>query len=76
MYLEGSGRFAVNRLITEDDVIINAVIELENGVVTSYYHLSEELPFTVWVGGTFELQAENGASVARKVASPKNTDLR
>jgi len=64
MYLKGSGRFAANRLIAGDDIIINGVVEIEDGTVVSYSHFSEELPFTVWIGGTIELYSENGNVVA------------
>lgn len=65
MLLEGTGRFAANRLIIHEKTIINGVVEIEDGIVKSYYQLSEELPFTEWIGGTIELSEEKGCLIAR-----------
>lgn len=64
MLLKGTGKYAANRLIVHDKIIINGVVEICNGVVKSYYSLSEELPFTEWIGGTIKLSEKNGELVA------------
>ncbi len=64
MLLKGTGRFAANRLMKNGDVIVNGVVDTDNGIVRAYYHFSEELPFTEWIGGTIELIEENGQLVA------------
>ncbi|MFA4047334.1 hypothetical protein [Xylanibacter caecicola] len=64
MLLKGTGRFAANRLVIRGNIIVNGVVEIENGTVRSYYHFSEELPFTEWIGGTIELFEEEGVLAA------------
>lgn len=49
-------RIAVSRLHLPDGTVrCNQVIELENGKVVSFYALTEELPYTEWLGGDFVL---------------------
>lgn len=64
MLLKGTGRFAANRLVKNGDVIVNGVVEMDNGIVRAYYHFGEELPFTEWIGGTIELIEEEEGLVA------------
>lgn len=56
-------RIAVSRLHLPDGTVrCNQVIELENGKVTSFYALTEELPYTEWLGGDFIL-SENSTEL-------------
>lgn len=48
-------RIAANRVIIDDRQLIQYVVEIENGIVTNYYPLTEEQPFTEWLGGTILL---------------------
>lgn len=52
-------RIAVSRLHLPDGTVrCNQVIELENGKVVSFYALTEELPYTEWLGGDFVLSED------------------
>lgn len=53
-------RIAVSRLHLPDGTVrYNQVIELENGKVVSFYALTEELPYTEWLGGDFVLSEDS-----------------
>lgn len=53
-------RIAVSRLHLPDGTVrCNQVIELENGKVVSFYALTEELPYTEWLGGDFVLSEDS-----------------
>lgn len=53
-------RIAVSRLhLLDGTVRCNQVIELENGKVVSFYALTEELPYTEWLGGDFVLSEDS-----------------
>ena len=53
-------RIAVSRLYLPDGTVrYNQVIELENGKVVSFYALTEELPYTEWLGGDFVLSEDS-----------------
>lgn len=64
MQIKGTGKFAVNRIITDDGIIINGMVELNNDIVVDYYAFDEEQPFTQWLGGTIKLLREEGNVVA------------
>lgn len=48
-------RIAANRIILDDKQLTQCVIEIEGDIVKSYYPLTDELPFTEWLGGTITL---------------------
>lgn len=48
-------RIATNRIIFDGKEFIQYAIEIEGGSVKDYYPLTEELPFTEWIGGTITL---------------------
>lgn len=51
-----SRRIAVNRLhLTDGRVLYNQVIEFSDNKPLRFYSLTEELPFTEWVGGDYFL---------------------
>lgn len=64
MQIKGTGKFAANRIITDDGIIINGIVELNNDIVVDYYAFDEEQPFTQWLGGTIKLLREEGNVVA------------
>lgn len=64
MQIKGTGKFAANRIITDDGIIINGIVELNNDIVVDYYAFDEEQPFTQWLGGTIKLLREEGNMVA------------
>lgn len=64
MQIKGTGKFAANRIITDDGIIINGMVELNNDIVVDYYAFDEEQPFTQWLGGTIKLLCEEGNVVA------------
>lgn len=60
-------RIAANRVIIDGRQLIQYVVEIENGIVTNYYPLTEEQPFTEWLGGTILLTKDaNGKIRASK----------
>lgn len=60
-------RIAANRVIIDDRQLIQYVVEIENGIVTNYYPLTEEQPFTEWLGGIILLTKDaNGIIRASK----------
>lgn len=60
-------RIAANRIILDDKQLKQHVIEIEGDIVKSYYPLSDELPFTEWLGGTITLTTgKDGAIRAYK----------
>lgn len=60
-------RIAANRVIIDDRQLVQYVVEIENGIVTNYYPLTEEQPFTKWLGGTILLTKDaNGIIRASK----------
>lgn len=60
-------RIAANRVIIDDRQLIQYIVEIENGIVTNYYPLTEEQPFTEWLGGTILLTKDaNGIIRASK----------
>lgn len=60
-------RIAANRVIIDDRQLIQYVVEIENGIVTNYYPLTEEQPFTEWLGGNILLTKDaNGIIRASK----------
>lgn len=60
-------RIAANRVIIDDRQLVQYVVEIENGIVTNYYPLTEEQPFTEWLGGTILLTKDvNGIIRASK----------
>ena len=57
-------RIGANDVITPDGEILSpAVVEIDNGMVQQWYRLDLELPFTEWIGGTIELQADNNGNI-------------
>lgn len=51
-----SRRIAVNRLhLADGRVLYNQVIEFSDNKPLRFYPLTEELPFTEWVGGDYFL---------------------
>lgn len=48
-------RIAANRIIFGSKEFIQYAIEIEGCIVKDYYPLTEELPFTEWLGGTITL---------------------
>lgn len=62
-----SRRIAANRVIIDDRQLVQYVVEIENGIVTNYYPLTEEQPFTEWLGGIILLTKDaNGIIRASK----------
>lgn len=60
-------RIAANRVIIDDRQLVQYVVEIENGIVTNYYPLTEEQPFTEWLGGIILLTKDaNGIVRASK----------
>ncbi|MGN0226056.1 MAG: hypothetical protein ACI4A7_08300 [Prevotella sp.] len=57
-------RIGANDVITPDGEILSpAVVEIDNGKVQQWYRLDMEMPFTEWIGGTIELQADNNGNI-------------
>lgn len=57
-------RIGANDVITPDGEILSpAVVEIDNGMVKQWYRLDMEMPFTEWIGGTIELQADNNGNI-------------
>ena len=57
-------RIGANDVITPDGEILSpAVVEIDNGMVQQWYRLDMEMPFTEWIGGTVELQADNNGNI-------------
>ena len=57
-------RIGANDVITPDGEILSpAVVEIDNGMVQQWYRLDMEMPFTEWIGGTIELQADNNGNI-------------
>lgn len=57
-------RIGANDVITPDGEILSpAVVEIDNGKVEKWYRLDMEMPFTEWIGGTIELQADNNGNI-------------
>ena len=57
-------RIGANDVITPDGEILSpAVVEIDNGMVQQWYRLDMEMPFTEWIGGTIELQADNYGNI-------------
>lgn len=57
-------RIGANDVITPDGEILSpAVVEIDNGKVEQWYRLDMEMPFTEWIGGTIELQADNNGNI-------------
>ena len=57
-------RIGANDVITPDGEILSpAVVEIDNGMVQQWYRLDMEMPFTEWIGGTIELQADNNRNI-------------
>lgn len=48
-------RVAVNRLIVNDEIFVNCIVEICDGVIYDYFTFDEEQPFTEWVGGTWNV---------------------
>lgn len=48
-------RMAVNRVVAGGKTVSPCLLEINDGVVVSFSHLSEEQPFTEWIGGTVVL---------------------
>ena len=57
-------RIGANDVITPDGEILSpAVVEIDNGMVQQWYRLDMEMPFTEWIGGTIELQADSNGNI-------------
>ena len=57
-------RIGANDVRTPDGEILSpAVVEIDNGMVQQWYRLDMEMPFTEWIGGTIELQADNNGNI-------------
>ena len=57
-------RIGANDVITPGGEILSpAVVEIDNGMVQQWYRLDMEMPFTEWIGGTIELQADNNGNI-------------
>ena len=57
-------RIGANDVITPDGEILSpAVVEIDNGMVQQWNRLDMEMPFTEWIGGTIELQADNNGNI-------------
>ena len=57
-------RIGANDVITPDGEILSpAVVEIDNGMVQQWYRLDMEMPFTEWIVGTIELQADNNGNI-------------
>ncbi len=50
-------RYAANRIVSEKQTIINGVVVVsEEGTIIDIEQLTQEVPYTIWLGGTIELQ--------------------
>lgn len=45
-------------LLADGTVLLQAVVELEEGRVVNYYEFREELPMTEWLGGRIEIKRD------------------
>ncbi len=51
-------RIASNKVILDDKIIQQCVVELIDGRVVNYYGFKDELPITEWLGGTIILEKD------------------
>ncbi len=50
-------RIAVSRLhLPDGSILVNQVLEYDGERLLRYFPLTEELPFTQWIGGDYELK--------------------
>lgn len=56
-------RIAANRIIFGEKEFIQYVIEIEGCIVKDYYPLTDEQPFTEWIGGTIMLSDDGKGTV-------------
>lgn len=59
-------RFAANRIIFEDTIIVNGVVEVEDNNVVAFYELTKELAHTEWIGGTIIIMRSENNLIAYK----------
>lgn len=62
----GRRKIAANKLVFGRDTILQAIVELENGVVTKFYPFDGEEENTEWLGGTIRLSRVDGILKAFK----------
>ena len=53
---EGVRKVAAHEVHVDGTVLIQAVVELQEGRVVNYYTFSDELPLTEWLGGVIEIR--------------------
>ena len=53
---KGIRKVAAHELHVDGSVLIQAVVELQEGRVVNYYTFSNELPLTEWLGGIIEVR--------------------
>lgn len=53
---EGIRKVAAHEVHVDGHVLIQAVVELQEGRVINYYTFSGELPLTEWLGGVIEIR--------------------
>ncbi|MGP1481755.1 MAG: hypothetical protein ACTTJL_08715 [Hoylesella enoeca] len=51
-------RIGANRIVDDEHVLKQAVVEITHGRVTNYYTFENELPATEWLGGTILLRQD------------------
>lgn len=51
-------RIGANRIVDDERVLKQAVVEITRGRVTNYYTFKDELPATEWLGGTIRLRQD------------------
>ena len=59
-------RFAANRIIFQDNKIVNGVVEVEDNKVVAFYELTKELAHTEWIGGTIIIMRSENNLIAYK----------
>lgn len=42
-------------MIVDDEILVNCIVEICDGIIYDYFTFKEELPFTEWVGGTWSV---------------------
>lgn len=51
-------RVAAHTIVTDHETVDMGVVEIEDGVVVGYAHLTGEQPQTEWIGGTITLKPD------------------
>lgn len=57
--MEELRRVAAHEVIIDEEELIQAVVEIEEGRVVNYYEFRDELPLTEWLGGKIEIKRDD-----------------